>query len=126
MKNWKKIGCIVLAFLLLLVIGGVLVLVVNYKTAIRELRADHDEGVKLIREYLSDDPARPVLRGEALPGNGGPKLAEILAVIESEQAEQPWALLLRDARGELDADSKARALSPSAAAVFAELDVSRS
>ena len=108
MKLWNKRGCIVLAVMVLLVLGGVLVLFAIYKSATGQLRAEHDKGVELIREYWSKEPTRPVLRGEALPGNGGPKLAAILDVIEFEQPKPPGRLLLDAARGSLRADSNTK------------------
>ncbi len=89
MKVYNKRGCISLAILGLFVLGGFVVLYVNYKSVTRQLRAEHVKGVRLIREYWSKEPIRPVLRGVALPGNGGLKLAEILVVIESERPNQP-------------------------------------
>ena len=108
MRIWNKRGCFILAFLLSLVLGGVLFIFLTGKSTVRQLRADHDRGLELIREYWSKKPTRPVLRGEALSGNGGRKLAGVLAEIESEYAKPPWSLLFSDARGTLPEESKAR------------------
>ena len=106
MRIWRNRGWLALLGFLVLIIIGVLVLVVNHRSAMRALQAEHDEGIKRIGEYLSNEPLRPVLRGEALPGNGGPKLAKVLTVIGSERPKPPWRLLLRDAKGILDPGSK--------------------
>ena len=107
MRVWNRRGLYILAFLLFFALCGILVIFLTGKSAERQLRADHDKGVKLIREYWSREPARPVLRGEALPGNGGSKLAEMLDVMESEQPKPPWSLLLSSVRGKSNSDSRA-------------------
>ena len=60
MRIWNKRGCFILASLLSLVLGGVLFIILFGKSTVRELRADHDKGLELIREYWSKKPTRRV------------------------------------------------------------------
>ena len=53
MKVYNKRTGIILLILALLALGTVVLLFVNYKSVTRQLRAEHDKGVELIREYWS-------------------------------------------------------------------------
>lgn len=85
------------ALLLLLVLISLLVLLVRGEKEWRKLEQDWQEGLQKFQVFLDEDPRRPVLRGEARPGDGGGELAALLkevgGALEMEQLSKFRAMV---------------------------------
>lgn len=89
--------------LLVVLVGGVCLW--YYHVEMRDLKQRHDNALQRIEKRLREPLVRPVLRGEAKPGNGGPVLARVLGEIRERSPsgwKRDWILLSQLDDGTLD------------------------